>query len=462
MRVAVLVLLHLERLAALLEQDGDFNVEGFGVFWGVRVEFRLDVSAGKRPHPEPSLQVHKWHTVAVPIVNQHGRDASILGHPGVVRPKCGGGVHDARAVFCGDEVAGDDLERRLRLVHRLGPIQQRVVAQAHQVGALDDRQHLVVWVLLPAKLLAQEGFGQHHQALLFGVSVRRFHHGVRDGRSDRQGGVGRKRPRGRRPRQKVKVQALVFQAALGQQLGLRSLGRPELGDDCRVLDVAVGARLVQFMGTQPRPRHGAVGLDGVAFVEQPFPVHLGQQPPNRLHVLGVVGHVRRLHVHPVAHLTGQLVPLRGVPHHRLAAGVVVLLHRQLGANVLFGDAELLLHTKLHGESMRVPPCLPLHAVAFQGLKAAENVLDGPGHHVVDAGLAVGAGGTLKEHVRLVGRTRRHALLKGLFVVPNGQPLLAEYRQIQRATFRKFQRHRGSVGRFSNAPPTTRRGLRPRR
>ena len=216
------------------------------------------------------------------------------------------------------------------------------------------------------------------------------------------------------------------------------------------------------MRTQPRSCHGAVGLDRVAFVEQPLLVHLGQQPPNRLHVLGVVGHVGRLHVHPVAHLTGQLVPFRRVAHHRLAACVVVLLHRELGADVLLGDAEFLLHAELHRETVGVPPGLALHAVAFEGLEAAEDVFDGTRHHVVDAGLAVGAGGTLEEHVGLLGRTRGHALLKGLFVVPNGQPLLAECRQIQWATFRKFQRHRGSVGRFSNAPPTTRRGLRPRR
>ena len=306
----------------------------------------------------------------------------------------------------------------------------------------------MVWILFAAKLLAQEGFGQHHQARFVGVTVGGPHYGVIDGRPNRQCGVGRQSPRGCRPRQKVNVQSLVFQAAQIQELGLRRCVCPELGHDRRVLDVAVCSWLIQLVGTQSRPRHRTVGLDGVALVKEPFFVHLGQQPPHRFHVLGVVGYVGRIHVHPIPHLTGQLVPLRGVSHHGLAAGVVVLLHRQLGAYVFLGDAKFLLDPKFNGESVGVPSRLPFHAVTLQGLETTKNVFDGPGHHVVNSWLAVGARGSFKKHVRLVCRTRRHALLKGVFVVPNGQPLLAECRQIQRATFRKFQRHRGSVGRFS--------------
>ena len=192
-----------------------------------------------------------------------------------------------------------------------------------------------------------------------------------------------------------------------------------------VLHVAVGARLVEFVGTQSSASHGAVRLDGVALVQHSLLVELGQQPPHRFHVLGVVGDVRGIHVDPVAHLTCELVPLRGVAHDRLATRVVVFLDRQLGSDVFLGDAELLLDTQLHGKPVRVPACLALHPMALQGLETAENVLDGARHDVVNARLAVGRRRAFEKHVGLVRGTRLHALLKRLLLIPNLQPFLGQ-------------------------------------
>ena len=214
----------------------------------------------------------------------------------------------------------------------------------------------------------------------------------------------------------------------------------ELGHNGRVFHIAVGAGLVELMRAQSCPRHGAVGLNGVSLVQHALLVQLRQQPPHRLHVLGVVGHVRCVHVHPVAHLTREVVPLRGVAHHRLAACVVVFLDRQLGADVFFGDAELLFHAQLHRESVGVPSRFPLHTVSFQRLEPAENVLDGPRHHVVNARLSVGRRGAFKKHIGLVRGPAVHALLEGVFAVPQLEPLLCEGGKVQGAAFRKFQRH----------------------
>jgi hypothetical protein len=104
-----------------------------------------------------------------------------------------------------------------------------------------------------------------------------------------------------------------------------------------------------------------------------------------------------LQVQPEADAAREVVPHIGIAHHGLLAGRVVLLNGDLFPDVLLGDAELLLHAQLDGQAVGVPPGLAVHAVPFLGLVAAEDVLDGAGHHVVDAGQAIGAGRPLVEH-----------------------------------------------------------------
>ena len=75
--------------------------------------------------------------------------------------------------------------------------------------------------------------------------------------------------------------------------------------------------------------------------------------------------------------------------------VVVFLH-QFGANVFFGDPQFFLHPQFDRQAVRVPSAL-LHAMLrFE----AANVLDGAGHHVVNAGLPL-AEVVLEEDVGFV-------------------------------------------------------------
>ena len=248
------------------------------------------------------------------------------------------------------------------------------------------------------------------------------------------------RPRGGRPRQEINRQAVVRHANLGEQSHTRLRCGVELCHNRRVLHVAVGAGLVEFVGAQTGTSHGAVRLNRVAFVQHALFVKLRQQPPHRFHVLGVVRNVRRVHVHPVAHLTCELVPFRGVAHDRLSARVVVFLNRQLGSDIFLGDAEFFLYTQFHGKTVRIPARLAFHPMALQGLEAAENILDGTRHNVVNAWLAVGRRGAFEKHVGLVRGPAVYTLLEGVLAIPNLQPLFSESREVQRAAFRKFQRH----------------------
>ena len=100
-------------------------------------------------------------------------------------------------------------------------------------------------------MLAHQILRQHHQPGLVGVPVLSGHKDVSDLRSNREGRIGRERPRGGRPCQEVDGQVAigfrllrpcVFEhacSAFGQRL--------ELGYDRGVLDVAVCTRLVQFV-----------------------------------------------------------------------------------------------------------------------------------------------------------------------------------------------------------------------
>ena len=74
------------------------------------------------------------------------------------------------------------------------------------------------------------------------------------------------------------------------------------------------------------------------------------------------------------------------------------------ANVLLGDAQCLFDAKLHRKTVGIPAGFALHALSFERAVAAKNVLEGAGHHVVNAGLAVGRRGAFKEDESVVGRT----------------------------------------------------------
>ena len=112
-------------------------------------------------------------------------------------------MDNARAVFRGYEITGNDAERLAHAFHGFGPIEQLLVPRAAQFGAADAGNHLVFRRFFPAKMLAHQILRQHHQPGLVGVPVLGGHKDVRDVRSNREGRVGRERPRRGRPCQEV-------------------------------------------------------------------------------------------------------------------------------------------------------------------------------------------------------------------------------------------------------------------
>ena len=210
--------------------------------------------------------------------------------------------------------------------------------------------------------------------------------------------------------------------------------------DRGVLDLAVAAGLVEFVRAQAGTGGGAVRLNGVSLVQQPFAVELGQQPPHALDVRILVGDIRVLHVHPVAHLAREVVPNACVPHDRLAARGVVVLHADGLPDVLLRDAQFFLDSELDGQSVGVPAGFALDPVALQRLVPAEQVFERAGHDVVDARHAVRRGRSFVEHERPVCGTAFHALAEGLLHVPNFKQLRRHGGKIQCLAFRKSLCH----------------------
>ena len=132
-----------------------------------------------------------------------------------------------------------------------------------------------------------------------------------------------------------------------------------------------------------------------------------QEPPKRFDVRVFVSDVGVFHVHPVAHQVAEVCPFLCEHHHIATTLRVVFLNADCLADVFLGDAEFLFHTEFYGEPVSVPTRLTLHKEALHRLVAAEYVLDGTRHHVVDTGVTVCRGRTFEEYIFLLPLAFRH-------------------------------------------------------
>ena len=102
-------------------------------------------------------------------------------------------------------------------------------------------------------------------------------------------------------------------------------------------------------------------------------------------------------VEPVRDPVGEGLPLRLVLEHALPGAGVELLHAEALDVLLPAELELLLDLDLHRQPVGVPAGDAGDRFALHRVEAADQVLDGPGEDVMDAGPAVGGRRTLVEH-----------------------------------------------------------------
>ena len=380
------------------------------VFFDVDVvfyEFRVEVFE----YEELALLVDHRLVFAGFVDHEQRGDACGLGHTVVVGAERRCDVHDARTVRCGHVVAHDHAERVAR---RLYPGDQLLVTDPLQFGPHPAfARDLVASLNLLGEVRCDEVLGEDDRLGFVGIGVAAFDLHVFDRGAYGQRGVRRQGPRRGRPRQEIERPFGVAE----ELFAFRVADDPELRRARRVLHVAVAARLVQLVRRKPRARSRRVGLDRIALIEQPLVEKLFEQPPQGLDVFVVVGDVRIVHVDPVPHLAGQVFPCPRELHDGLAAGAVVLLDRNLPADVFLGDAELLFDAQLHGKPVRVPARLAVHEIPLLCLVAAKDVLDRAGHDMVDAGHPVGRRGAFVEYERGVPLARGDALVECVAGVP---------------------------------------------
>ena len=330
-------------------------------------------------------------------------------------------MHNARTIVGGNVVAGNDAECALA---RIDPRNELFVFFAHQVGAFATPYDVGLFAQLFG-VCRQARFGQNVSGSSFGVRIFAFHGHIVDFRTDAQGRIRRQCPRCCSPRKAVGIgaEAVAFQFELCRAGG--------------IFHIAVTAGLVQFVRTQACAGSRRIGLNGIAFVEQPLVVEFFEQIPQRFDVFIVVGNVRVFQIDPITHFFGERCPLFGVFHHFATAGGVVVVHADFFADILFGDAEHFFHAEFHRQSVRIPSGFAAHLKALHRFVATKSIFDGACHHMVNAGHAVGRRRSLEKDECRRTCALVDTFVKQILVLPSLQHLFVDGRQVKMGVFLKL-------------------------
>ena len=433
---------YLERLAFALEHDGYVDVERgvvrtegrvvgvlhetagpFAVAFRIDV-FRNEVGVHVLDAEQTAAAVHHGLVLARPVYDVHRHDARLFTYAVVVGAERGGDMYDARTVHRGHVVAGDDAEG---VAHRLHPVDELPVAYSDQFRTLVNPFPDAVRSLhLRSEIGWKQFFGENDRLGLLRVGIEAFHTHVFDVVAHGERRVGGQRPGRRGPCEEVERTLCVieqeFAPLVADDFELRRAGR--------VLHVAVASRLVELVVAEARTRGRRVRLYRISLVEQALIEKLFQHPPQRLDIFVFVGDVGVFHVHPISHFAGELLPDAGELHHRFTAGTVVLLDGYLVADVLFRDAELLLHAQFDRQAVGIPSRLPADEIALLGFVAADSILDGTREDVVDAGESVGRRRPFVEDESRCSFAFGDAASERVLSVPHFEDFPAQLRQVE--------------------------------
>ena len=351
---------------------------------------------------ELACAVHHGLRFAILVDHLQGRYASGGSDALVVGTEGRGNMDDTCTIFSGDIVARDDAESAFA---RVDPRNELFVFDADKVFALEFLHDFGRFL----EHGLHQGFGHEDVTRFLGVGMHGLQKHIVDIRTDAEGSVARQGPRCGRPRNSVCRAVTLWQPRIRFQFEQRHTSQ--------ILHVAVAAGHVQLVRAEAGARSRGVGLDGVALIEQTFVVQVFEQEPQGLDVVVGEGDVGVVEVDPITHLTSEVVPHVLVFHHLLAAGAVVVVNRNLLADVFLGDAKFLLYAEFDGQAMGVPTGLADDMLAFQGLVAAHHILDGAGHHMVDAWGAIGTRWAFEEHEGIVLVAVVKALLESVVLFP---------------------------------------------
>ena len=199
------------------------------------------------------------------------------------------------------------------------------------------------------------------------------------------------------------------------------------------------------MARQARARRRRIRLDGIALIKQPLVIKLLQEPPKGFYILVVIRDVGMVEVNPITHLLRKVAPLGGELHHILTAFLVIVFNRNILVRLLIINvglryAKLLLYAKLHGQPVSVPASLAVNLVALHCLVTVERILYGTRQHMVDAGMAVCRGRSLKEYELGASLTLCYRFTEHVVLAPFFQYRLVSSCQVETFMFGKFVGH----------------------
>ena len=288
---------------------------------------------------------HRTH-IAILIFQHHARNAIRFRHPVIIRTKRSRNVNNTRTILSRHIVARNHTERTLS---RIYPRNKLLIVHTDQLRTLPLADHAERDQLITRFVVRQSQIGCLRVEIggkqIFRQDRRHRHTGIRivglnghigNVRAYAKCCVRRQSPRCSSPSQEIGI-------TKAGHLRLR-IENQELSRTGRILHVAITTRLVQLMGTQTRTSRRRIGLDRITFIEQALLIELFQEIPQGLDVAVIVGDIRIIHIHPVAHLLRQVLPLFRELHDIAATSGIVFSHRYLLTNILLRNAQRLLYT----------------------------------------------------------------------------------------------------------------------
>ena len=369
-------------------------------------------------------EVHHWASLTTLIDEEEGRYASGFCHLGVVSTECRSDVDNTRTVFSCDIIArnhteclcfhfhelvfahAEDFLRMslcrclyeicsivIHLLARLHPRHQLLILHAHEVGTLEFshdavRHHLVAWLEFVHRKLCSfwlqirihKVLCHHGTDFLSVVWVVGLYANIINLWSHTKSCVRRQCPRSGGP-----CQEAWHTPVLHLRLWIECF---EDGGAGGIFHITIATWLVQLVARKSCTCGRGIRLDGISLVEQVLVVELLEEIPKGFDIFVIVCDVRMLQVAPIAHLLAEFAPFRSVHHYVLSAALIVCFDGNGLADVFLCDAEFLLHTELHRESVGVPTRLALHLEALHGLIAVDGIFQCASHHMVDAWMTV--------------------------------------------------------------------------
>ena len=124
-----------------------------------------------------------------------------------------------------------------------------------------------------------------------------------------------------------------------------------------------------------------------------------------------------LQVSKESHAAAHISPHVREGEYRLAALLAELLDSVFLNILLSAHAQVFLNLNFNRQSVRVPACLRLNLESLHYLISGNRILQGAGHHVVNARLAVCCRRTLIENERLCVLSLLYTAVQEVFILP---------------------------------------------